>query len=396
MNRHTFLLLYAALLALSGSRPAGAQALLQRCDKAMAVAEASADQVGTCAVYLKNARSAPAPLTEIPADIKKEAMTEPLLSRLIEYYSLSAYLAGDLGLCEPLDLIGGAYQTQACRRIAMKGPTGKELFGTNEEFTARCLQDARGGQKESAQQDKVSHADTPSRMAKLCPKIAESRFGPVDCSKWVPLLVPDAQNCRAFFALFNGDATACRGFKADGASGCSDAADCHQKRDGCLDLVAYGKAYRAKDIAQCGTSNFCRVLMGDKDVPAKLAAKLTSPAGLWFMRGTWKTLIGQKGLPPAALTPVPAAPYAGALPPGFVCVDPLGTDANGKAAHAAVGTARLCLSDIELAISRLDLETARGLDAREEKLARLGMRLDASLGFADAAKAPKPPVKRPN
>jgi len=84
MNRYASPFLLAAALILLGSRDAGAQAVLRRCDKPMADAEAAVREVGACADSLtaalkagKTPGGAPAPLLEAPAEIVAAATAEP-------------------------------------------------------------------------------------------------------------------------------------------------------------------------------------------------------------------------------------------------------------------------------------------------------------------------------
>src|SRR6478672_5866306 len=113
MTRHAFTMLCAALLASLCAGSASAQALLQRCEKAITDATILVDQVGACSRALAKAKATP---LQVPEDIKKEARTEPLFSRLIEYYAYSAYAANDGRVCDPVELLG--VEGRACLRLA--------------------------------------------------------------------------------------------------------------------------------------------------------------------------------------------------------------------------------------------------------------------------------------
>jgi hypothetical protein len=62
---------------------------------------------------------------------------------------------------------------------------------------------------------------------------------------------------------------------------------------------------------------------------------------------------------------------------GFVCGEPLSSLENRKAATSAINAVHACLVSLELTLPRVSPATAADIDSREEKLARLKLRMNA-------------------
>ncbi len=399
MNGHVFSLLCASLLAALSVRPAAAQTLLQRCDKPAAEAEVAVQQVAACSAALVQANAAlkagagkgavaageivrfEVSTATLSPDLAKAATVEPLAGKLFAYYVYSAYMAGDASLCDPLLHIKDGPR---CRMFMPQLVLSRAMMGTDAEFAAACRQ---SDEKESM------------KTAQCCEKMAAGRGQPNPCAKIVPLCAIDQGSCRAFFSSLAGDVGGCRKIPLEKKqSGVSDALT------DCRETAVFTKAYKAKNVALCGASDRCRVLMGaGKQVVQELNAELLkTPVGRWFVRREWakttRQKIGGKFAPPPPPLPAPktdpkpvAAQIATTLK-GFVCEEPIGSVANRKLVTAALNAASTCLADIELAMARTDLATVRGIDAQQEKIARLSVRLNALL---EGSGARKPPEKRP-
>jgi len=398
MNRLAKFLLCAAALAVVDVRIADAQPILSKCDKAMADAEAMGQQVVLCASTLAQAKSDPAakpiqppkgrdaaPIAvvrtsvtvwvevssgTIPEEIDSAARAEPLASRLMAYYTWSAFTEKNPSLCSPLKYL--AVEAE-CRREAEELELKRSWVASAPEFKAAC------GQIQPLQGKKFS--------AECC-ALAGSNRGSNPCAKLVPQCVPNSKACGAFFAGLSGDAGFCEQLQAGMNTGCSGVDDCQRQREECRSDAAFAQALRAKSLASCGASDRCRVLMGDgrRVLQEQALALQKTPAGRWFMGREWQNPSRKAAdvLRPPVQTqrvPVPAAGALAAKGPlslkGFICEEPLGSPANRKAANDAVGAARGCLAAAQLSLPRMDRATALDLDAREEKLARWTLRLNA-------------------
>lgn len=391
MNRLATSLLCAAALAVSLAPSADAQSGVRQCDKAMQEADAMAQQVDFCSTALAEARAAlkakaaaAAPATAavarasttvwvevssgtLPEELGSAAKTEPLFTQLRTYYAHSAYALGDPGQCAPLAFL----QMEAdCRSDAKKLAIARAWAGPAATFTAACSQfEDPAGRRFSAE---------------CCALAATNRDSGL-CAKLVPKCAPTLEACRGFFAGLTGDAAACRDISPGAYSDCKTAGDCQKERDECKGDAAFLAAFRAKDAALCRGSERCRVLMGEgKPVAREQAAALVkSPAGRWFVRREWQNPSRRAAdvlHPPLAAARPPRAPApretkTAAAFRGFICEEPLKSEANRKAASAALQAAHGCLLGLELSLPRMSPETAREVDAREEKLARMNLRL---------------------
>ncbi len=397
----------AAVLIAAYVRPAAAQALLQRCEKPIADATAVVDQVVACIEGLAKEKSVLArtnqptegaermipKLTPMPADVKSATAVEPLRSRLLAYYTYTAAVAGDSSRCEPLSLLN--LQESCIDNVRQLG-FFPALMGTAEQFSAVCRGNAPDAIAKSAEMRpedvKTARQYEGTRRAQCCTLAWDTFKDPNACAKMVPNCIPSLSLCRAHYASFKGDPSLCASIQTDGKSGCRDAEDCRSKREQCQGQAAYSTAFKAKDISRCGTSNVCRVMMGEgKQVLAEMEPGLKAPAAQWFLKGEWtaKKRVNTNTVPNTVQK-------IAVTIPGFTCEYPVGTEANRKVPAAAINSAHSCLADIELALSKIDIETAKGIDAREEKLARLNLRVGTAFDSA-VVKAPvgAAPAKRP-
>lgn len=394
MNRRAFSLLGAAILTVVlGARPAAAQAVLQRCNKPIADAENMAKRVSECrreltavsrtlgeAAMARAKSPTPPAMTEvvvssgIPTNLAAATMSEPkLLERLTEYYSILAFDAGNPAPCAQMAHV--SYE-KWCRVAYGDLVFMRARVGPPAEFLGACRQEA------------VADSLLVKResIGAFCSLVAQSKEGPaVLCPKLTRYYrdPPPPGACELFLAE-PGRAGACRGLSGEDA-------------DLCQHGVLFARAFQARDIALCGASDRCRVLMGGgKQVAQKIAAALKSPAAQWFLKGGGGPVTMQ--VPAAAVPPVsvptPEGPTAAQKAlnfQGFVCAEPMRSSENRKAAMAAVGAGQLCLKDVEAALSQADIATIKGIDAGTEKLARLQLQFNAAFDAPQAA--PKAPSK---
>lgn len=292
----------------------------------------------------------------IPADasspaVKKLvnlAVTEAVRPQLIAHFAYTAFAAGDPSLCDKLDVVD---QAILCR---------------HEYGNLRAARAAQGAPGELVEACRLPQRDTAPGCCDLIAKLPD-RSNP--CASLVPGCWSDAGMCRAFWdGEVNGDAKACPGArvlldddcKADGCRGRRT-----ERVARCVEVAAFARAFKAKDIGLCGDSARCRALMGEAPaVAAEINAKhLQNPAGAWFLKNGWK--------PPPLPVEVPASTAAPRYPAadyrGFLCADPIQSLDNRKAAGDVLEAARSCLDD---------LENTDAIDERDEKLARLSLRLE--------------------
>jgi hypothetical protein len=398
MNRKSLPSLFAFVLAAAFAVPASAQTgVLQRCDKSMADAEQMARTITECDAVLKAETAALAAAqgttagpaekvvtatSPLSVDLTRAAMTEPLHGRLVAYYAYSAFAAGDPSACAPLSHIGKP-QEGLCRQLYGDLVLVRARYGSNAELAGACRRtDSESG----------AGADA------CCSLLAESRNRPDPCAAMSPKCL-DAATCRAVFGSWAGDARACRSLPPLPASEC--------KGDECRILHAaavadceadalFAKARKAGGAGACGASQRCRVLMGEaKAVASEIAAKdLKNPVGAWFLKSGWKTPV----VIDRSREPQKAAPAPGAAPKklefmGFVCAEPMTSKENRTALAAALGAAHACLTDVETALSKPSRAVTEAIDEREEKIARLNVRLNKFFESGKPAKAPAPAPK---
>lgn len=374
MNRCSLSLLLTAAVTFAGAPGASSQTVLRRCDKPMADAEAMVLQVGACSQSLSAAAAAktapPAAHSEATKEVVDAATAEPLAGELLEYASFLAYATGDLNACAPQPF---ATWDNACRNAVLDLRAARAAVGSPAEFAKAC-----------SQTDQPKSDAEAKQWSQCCTLIAGNLGRPDSCSGALSSCASNQQDCRSFLSSLGGDAGNCKLIVPGDPDSCTSAADCQRQRGRCQGTALFVKAFRAKDPKLCGASAHCRVLMGEgKQVAAELSAKLSKlPAGRWYVSREWIK-------PAAAAAAAPAAPakFVSTIR-GFTCEAPLGSAANRQAASAVLASARTCYSDVELALSQADPAVSRELDAQEEKLIRLGLRLDKLLESAGPAKAP--------
>lgn len=378
MNRNELWLILALVLA-SFPRAARAQAVLQRCDKPLAEAEAAVKEVAACAGSLAAASSAkagpPAGRKEATKEIVDAATSEAFSRELLSYASILAYASGDLNACAPQPF---ATWDNTCRNDALDLRAARAAVGSPATFTQAC-----------AQTDQPKSPAEAKEWAKCCGLIAGNIGRPDSCAGALRQCASNQQDCRSFVSSLAGDAGNCRLLVPGDPDSCTNAADCARQRLRCEGTALFVKAFRAKDVKACGSSDYCRVLMGEgKKVAQERRAKLEqSAAGRWYVSREWAK--------PAAPAPAPAA-AAAKFPTtirGFSCEAPLNVPANRQAASAVLASARTCYADVELALSKIDPAVSRALDEREEKLIRLGLQLDKAFDAAGPGKGPATPAK---
>lgn len=409
--------LFAALLSLSLSAraqqpgPAGQPAsvavaaapiptvptALQRCDKSMGDATTMAQKMEVCAKQLKADHSGMAaeavkPNNSVPRGLPDtrfsslpEDMSSPanrnllfvaapsaLRMVLVEYFTYVAYAAGDPAACKRLAVVD---LDSACRENVASLNEMHAVMGEPWELVKACRQ-----------------PENKLQPPACCAALAKIKDRSNACALMVPACFKEQGACRAFWGRADGDAKACALLPLVENDGCkTDGCDKERAQNvaRCEGDAAFARAFKAKDVAVCGGSQRCRVLMGQgKEVAAEIAAKkLQNPGGDWFIKGGWKT------------PPPPPAPEAGTAPTvarhqnldylGFTCMEPLQSSDNRKVAANVITVAKTCLSDIETAVGTPSRALSEGMDEREEKLARLTVRME--LALAETA----PPVKKP-
>lgn len=399
MNRFFAKILLAACLFAPAA--ASAQAVLQRCDKPMAEAEAAIRTVGDCYEALIASRALAAQVaaanrtnadtrvmkieystTPIPADVVRASMAEPMITDLIEYHAYLAFGSAGAAGCAPLQPIGAEAR---CQALLGKLNFIRAQQGSAAELNKACM---------AAE----THPDPSS--AACCAMLPEARASANPCGQMVPKCMPDLVTCRPVFAVMKGDPSLCRAIPAPREGDGCNGQDCRRIQlkeiARCEGSAAYARAVKAKNIGECGLSDVCRTLMGaGKQVAKELADKnLKGPAGDWFVKRAWAKQIPAevKWIAPAA-----AAAPAGSVKKvlefkGFVCSDALASIENRRAAAAMISAAQVCLSDVEGALQNPTREVSDGIDARAEKLARLTLRLENYFGSGGtgAKPAPKP------
>lgn len=397
MNRHAFILLAAALLC---ARTASAQAVLQRCDKPLADAELMVQTVADCS----SARVAFAPpvpppgaaATVVKVEYSTSSMTpevdlalqaRPMQGHLLDYFTYTAFAAGDPALCEPLAKIEIADE---CRQNYGKLVFRQALPAPSAQFVNACVR------------SEGERADAST--ARCCELSAGARGRPAACGELASKCETDEASCRAFAASARGDAGPCKALPLV-TSGCDPKVpgDCARYQAGevakCEGAAAYARAAKAKDISLCGGLRECRVLMGGgKAVAGEIAAKhLRNPAGEWFLGGGSKTpmRVGVRRVPVTAPAPAgaAAAPKVPAPFKGFTCGEVLATVDNRRAVAEAISSAQMCLKDVETALQKPTRDVVTAIDARSEKLTRMSLRFERLFGEAPGAK-PKAPAAR--
>jgi hypothetical protein len=399
MNRHALSTLALAVLAAAlCSAPAAAQSALQRCDKPMADADHLAQTLAECSAALEAARSSLSTVassstgpeeklvtttSSLTVDLTRAAMTAPLHGRLVAYYTYAAYGAGDPAQCSPLSHIGKGPEGRCRQGVADLGFV-RARYGSAAELNAACRQ---------------TDSESGAGAAACCSLIAESRNRPDPCATMAPKCI-DAVTCRAIFGSWAGEAGSCRSLPMPQEGDCKGD-ECHRLREervsNCEADALFARAFKAKNIGECGGSERCRVLMGaGKTVSREISTKdLRNPVGAWFLRSGWTTplVVGRtreplKPLPPAAAAAVKKLDFN-----GFVCAEPLSSLGNRQAITAVLNTAHTCLSDVETASARPSRALTEAIDEREEKLIRLGLRLNKYFEGGKPAKASAPAPK---
>lgn len=392
-NRRAFSVFCAAILTVGFAlRPAAAQSLLGRCDKLMADAETLGKKVIDCKKALssdhavtpdftKAAATPTAPTAAtmdvvvstggIPVEVAKAAMAEPkLLDRLQVYYAFQAYEAGSAAPCAQLAPIRWELY---CRHVY-----GQLLFLHGKEASAAEF-------LKSCRQEPVGDFLTvrKGKLSEFCSLISQNWASRAAVCPQLSQFFEQAPPPGACEAALSSSPSSCSGFEGE-------------QLDNCRDEAAYAKAHKAQDIGACGASDRCRVLMGGgKQVLTKMASELTSPAAQWFLKGGSRPVVKKVPVPvaqPGATPPVAPAAQQSLNFQGFVCAVPLQSAENRRAVGAVLAGARTCLKDVESALTQVDVETAKAIDARSEKLARLEVELTPTF---EPAKAPKAPAKAP-
>ncbi|UPT75717.1 MAG: hypothetical protein M0D55_08610 [Elusimicrobiota bacterium] len=387
----------AAALCVAPVR-ASAQAILQRCDASMADADRMVQTVMECAGagdVLSLAVSTPAaPATVEQVEYSSAPMPavvdhavrghQPLAGHLLEYYTYTAFAAGDPALCAPLEYTSGA---RKCRQ-----KVGKLLF--LQTVTAPAPQFAK-----ACVRSEGDRAD--AQTGRCCDLIAGVRGRPEACGPLLAQCQTGEPTCRAFALSAVGDASACAKIPVQ-SEDCDPkvAGDCarNQAEDiaKCEGTAAYARAFKAKNISLCAGQYECRALMGGaKGVAQEIAAKhLRNPAGEWFLTSGWKKRVrsGFKRVAVAAPAgaPAAAAPKVPAPFKGFACTGVLSSLENRRAATAAINAAQVCLTDVEAALQSPLRAVSDGIDERLEKLARLSLRLEKYFGTGSGKPAPAP------
>ena len=379
-------------------------AALQRCDKSIGEATTMAVKIEECAKQLKAEHAALASVVNtkpssvsrglpdtrflsIPEDVSSPAAKDLLLHAapsamrkvLAEYYSYLAFAAGDPAPCKRLAAIDCE---DTCRENFASLNVMRAVMGEPWELVKSCR----------AAENKNTPTGCCAALAKL-----KDRSNP--CAQLAAVCFKEMASCKAFWGRAEGDSKACALLPVVEDPSCK-LNGCKEERDhnvaNCEGEAAYARAFKAKDVAACGGSQRCRVLMGQgKEVAAEIAAaKLQNPGGDWFLKGGWKTPPPPAPPPAPESVPAPAAarkPHLDYL--GFACVEPLQSADNRKVIGNIIAVAKTCLTDIETAVGSPSIALTEGLDERDEKLARLNVRME--LALADAAPVkPQPAAAR--
>lgn len=397
MNKLLVTTLAAAVLAAGLRVPAAAQSVLQRCDRPLADAEQMAKSISDCSSALSSSRAAlstaasvsPSPderietsSTPLGVDLTRVAMTEPFHSRLVAHYVYAAYGAGDPGQCAALAPIGRAQENLCRQGVADLGFVRARYAGTAELVKACRRTDSEDGREGPA--------------SPCCSQLAESLGRGDACAKLVPGCF-DGPSCRAFVGSAAGSAKDCAALPPPPPEDCKGG-DCARQRAelvaSCEGDAAFARAFKAKSIGECGASERCRALMGaGKAVAQEIAAKdMKNPAGAWFLKSAWKIpSVAVRGRGPAKSVPPPPGTAVKTLDfRGFVCSEPVASNANRQAATAVMNAALACLKDVDAASAQPSRELAAAIDERQEKLIRVNLRLDKLFESAKAAFPPPP------
>lgn len=385
MNRYALPFLLAAAAGFLGTQDVGAQTVLRRCDKPMADAEAAVAQVGGCADALtaalalqagKTPSGAPAPLLEATAEMVAAATAEPLSGELLTYASFLAYSTDGVGACAPQPF--GRWEN-SCRNAVLDLRAARAAVGAPAEFAAAC-----------SQTDQPKDAAAAKQWAQCCSVIAANIGRPNSCAEKALQCAGVQADCRSFLSSLAGDAGDCKLIVPGNPESCTSAADCQAQKAACLGTALFVKAFKAKDSSLCGASDHCRVLMGEgKKVVQEHRARLSkTPTGRWYVARDW-----DKAANPASAAGKVQAKFLTTIK-GFSCEAPLGSPANRQAASAVLAAARLCYSDVELALSRVEPAVMKELETQEEKLIRLGLRLDSYFEGGASSKNRAPAAKR--
>lgn len=387
--------LAAAALAAVLSVPAAAQTgVLQRCDKPIADAEQIGRTVSDCYAALAASRASLKSVgaastgpeeriqtssTPLGVDLTRAAMTEPLHGRLVAHYAYAAFGAGDPSQCSALSAIGAA-QENLCRRAVADLGFARARYGPAAELVKACRRtDSDDGREGPA--------------SPCCALLAESLNRPEPCAKLSPKCF-DAPTCRAFVSSAAGSAKDCRSLPPTPQEDCKgeECSRLHAEQvSSCEADAAFARAFKSRNIAECGASERCRALMGaGKAVAQEIAAKdLKNPVGAWFLKAAWKTpnVIERSRGPVKPLPPAPGTAVKQLDFRGFVCSEPLFSKENRQAVAAAVGAALSCLTDVEAATAQPGRALADAIDERKEKLIRLSLRVDRQFEGNRPAKA---------
>ncbi len=402
MNRQKLSMIAAALVVVLSARAVRAQDVLARCNPSATDVELMAKEVGACRAWVVGAHAAEKSVRASAGAVEKStintavvtvstilvngamvkavAADPALVERLSYYFAYEAFASGNPARCAVLTKV--INQAILCRDVYEELNYTRARMGPRADFMRACLQ----------RRDMTSRDISREQLPAWCAAIADNGNDPaVLCSKLLPMLSgfknphespPTMTECQAAFASYKGDASRCSTFPAD-------------RRAGCEGDAAFVKAFKAKDISLCGASERCQVLMGDgKRVLRGLSARMTSPAAQYVLTEGWKTTVAV----PSGATPAPAANAAAvntAAKPadfkGFVCADPLWSEANRKAALSTVKAAQVCVTDVDGVLAP-NLAIAQGVDSRLEKIARLQLQINAAMEPGELGAQPKSPV----
>jgi hypothetical protein len=357
----------------------------------------------------------------VPMEMTKALQAEPAtVERLSLYFAYDAFAAGDAGRCDAMKYV--TESSLSCRETVDELTSIRARVGPRAAFIEACVKSpgAAGARLKREQlpawcQLIADHGDNP---AALCPKILPMYAA----AGTAPGRAPTAEQCRSYFSALAGDAAEC-------------AAMPQEARGDCRSDALFAKAFKGKNASVCAGSLRCRVLMGQGRVVVKeMEPAFTTPAGKWAVKKGWEVKLRlpppertpPKPTPtpgdptvqappvvvapvptpgdPTVKTPTPEAPkppqdgkaFATPAPApfkGFVCADPVWSEANRKAATAAVKAANLCLSDIE-SVAKPTPELSKGLDERLENLARLTLKMNTVFEPGGAVKKAKAPAKQ--
>lgn len=399
MNRNAFATLALAVLVTFLSVPSSAQStVLQRCDKLMADADQMSKTITECAAIIDGSRRTLAAVagsskgpeekvvtttSSLSVDLTRAAMAEPLHGRLVAYFAYSAFAAGSPAACSTLSHLGKP-QEGLCVQLYNDLEFVRARYGSDAELSGACRR---------------TDSESGSGAAACCVALVANR-GLADPCKALSPKCFDAASCRAIFSSWAGDPRGCRSLPPPPAGECKGD-DCRRiQTEGIANCEAdalFAKARKSGDAGACAGSQRCRVLMGQgKAVAQEIAVKdLKNPVGAWFLKSGWTvpSVVARTRAPMKAATPADQAAMKKLEFKGFVCAEPMTSKENRTAMTAVVAAAHACLSDVETAVARPNRALADEVDAREEKLIRLGLAFDRMFEGAKPAKAPAPAAK---